>query len=304
MEPLWNSGINVIVSIQMFHTPVLDGLFNAITFLGEAEFFLLIFPFIIWSVNKSVGFRLAYLVLISITFNTWAKLIINHPRPYEWPSADTSPVLKLNSRANGPGIPSGHTQTSLTLWFYLAYQFKRPWFWWVAAGLFILVSFSRIYLGVHFPTDLLGGAVLGLIILLLFITFESQLTAILLTQTQKLQIGLAVAIPLIIVLIHPHPSTIATVSTLSGFSLGIIFEREKVGFQATGSIAERLGRLLLGLMVLAIIFKCLGMVVPVPENVWHLPLMIVRYAVSGFWTSGGAPWLFQRMTKQRAVNQA
>ncbi len=294
MEPIWNWGNQVIVSIQTIHNPALDGLFNAITFLGEVEFFLLIFPFVIWVVNKSAGLHLAYLVLISITFNTWAKLLINHPRPFEWPSAATSPVLKLNQKASGPGIPSGHTQTSLVLWFYLAHQLRQGWFWVIAAILFVLVSFSRVYLGVHFPTDLLGGAILGLIILLLFVKFEPQITALLLNRSLRLQIGLAIVVPLLIIFIHPHPDTMATVSTMGGFSLGIIFERQQVNFQATGPIGQRLLRFVVGLVLLAIIFVGLDLIIPAPENVLHFPMTIVRYAVSGFWTSGGAPWLFKR----------
>jgi membrane-associated phospholipid phosphatase len=303
VEPIWDWGNNIIVAIQAVHNPALDSLFNAITFLGEAEFLLLIFPLVVWSVNKSVGYRLAYLVLVSITLNTWAKLIINHPRPFEWPSVTTSPVLKLNLKAGGPGIPSGHTQTSLTLWFYLAYKFRRIWLWGAAAGLFALVSFSRIYLGVHFPTDILGGAGLGLIILLLFIKLESQLIPVLLAPTARLQIGLAVVIPLLIILIHPHPDTIATVGTLSGFSLGIIFEREKVDFQATGSITQRLTRYLVGLTLLVIIYLGSDFVMPAPETIWYLPVKITRYAVSGFWVSGAAPWLFKRTKLVSLQNQ-
>ena len=100
MEPIWQWGNNIIVSIQTVHNPALDGFFNAVTFLGEPEFFLILFPLIIWSINKSVGQRLAYLMLIGLTLNTWAKELIGHPRPYEWPSVETSPVLKLNQQAH------------------------------------------------------------------------------------------------------------------------------------------------------------------------------------------------------------
>ncbi len=303
MEPIWDWGNDVIVSIQAVHNPVLDSLFNVITFLGEAEFFLLIFPLITWSIDKSVGVRLVYLVTISIAVNTWAKLIINHPRPFEWPTVDSSPVLKLNHKASGPGIPSGHTQTSLVLWFYLAYKFNRTWLWWVAAILFILVSFSRIYLGVHFPTDLLGGAILGLSILLLFIRFEPGITAILKRQSAVFLISLSVVIPLIIMFLHLHPDTVAIMSTLSGFSLGVIFDQQKVGFEATGSIAQRLGRYVLGLIVLLIIFEGSGILVPNVNNVWRLPMEILRYAAAGFWISGGAPWLFQQINLWQMRNK-
>jgi membrane-associated phospholipid phosphatase len=295
MESVWAWGNNFIVTIQTVHNPVLDGFFNAITFLGEQEFFLLILPFVIWTINKPLGLRLSYLVLISLAFNTWAKLIVAHPRPFEWPSETDSPVLKLNQQAVGPGIPSGHTQSSLTMWFYLAYHFRQRWLWIAAILLFILVSFSRVYLGVHFPTDLLGGAVLGLIILVIFVKFENSLVTQLAAQSVWRQIGLATIIPFLIMLIHPHPDTLAAISVVSGLSLGVIFDSRKIGFVVTGSVVRRALRFILGMIVLVAIFFGLELITPDPENIFHLPLDVFRHLLVGFWVGGGALWLFKRI---------
>lgn len=295
METIWQWGNNLIVSIQAVHNPFLDGFFNTITFLGEAEFLLLIFPFMIWTINKSLGQRLVYLMLISAAINTWAKFLIGHPRPFEWPSTATSPVLKLNDGVSGPGFPSGHTQSSLILWFYLAYHFQRLWLWMVAVVLFILVSFSRVYLGVHFPTDLLGGAILGLVLLLLFIKYEDRLAARLSALPVGQQIGLATVIPLLVILIHPHAATVATFGVLAGLSLGIIFDNQKIGFEVTGSVVQRASRFVVGLLVLMIIFFGLEFIIPPSENVSRIPLEIVRHVTAGFWVSGGALWLFKRI---------
>lgn len=295
MEPIWDWGNHLIVVIQTIHSPSLDSLFNTITLLGEAEFFLLIFPFVIWVINKPVGVRLAYLVFISIAANTWAKMIINHPRPFEWPAVDSTPVLKLNARARGPGLPSNHAQTSLVLWSYLAYRFKQIWLWLLAAFLVILVSFSRMYLGVHFPTDLLGGAILGLIILLAFIGLEPRLTFLLSTQPQIIQIGLALIIPLILIVIAPYPDAVASLSTLSGFSLGVIFEQRNVDFQATGPLSQRAARFVVGFILLIIIFESLDYIIPPSEHILYYPLTLGRYGLAGFWVSGGGPWLFKRV---------
>jgi undecaprenyl-diphosphatase len=291
MESLWDVESQIIVVIQSVHNPALDLFFNIITFMGESEFFLLLFPLVIWSINKSIGFRLAYLVLTSYTLNTWAKLIGSHPRPFEWPSVSESPVLRLNEYASGPGIPSGHAQLSLTLWFYLAYRFKKVWLWWLAAILFVLISFSRIYLGVHFPSDVLGGILLGLVILLLFIKFEPKLTALLARQSLTLKIGLAIVGPLIVLTVHPHPDTVAAMSIFMGFSLGAIWEQEKIHYQANGTVAQRLIRYLVGLIPLVLFYEGLDRTLPEPRPV---PLSVVQHAVSGFWISGGALWLFQR----------
>ena len=295
MEPIWNWGNEIIVSIQAVHNPPLDGFFNAVTFMGEAEFYLLIFPLIMWAFNKSIGQRAVFLVFFGLTVNTWVKDIFNHPRPYEWPSPTTSPVLDLNHNAHGPGLPSGHAQASLMLWYYLAYHFKRRWLWVLATILFVLISFSRIYLGVHFPTDVLGGAILGLSMLLIFIRFEGTWAGILQTPPVWLQVSLAVVLPFILIIIYPHPDAVAALSALSGFSLGIIFDRRIIHFEVAGTITQKTLRYIVGIILLVIIYAGIKTFQPNPDQALYIPVRMLRFLVAGFWVSGGAPWFFTKI---------
>ena len=296
MEPLWNWGNDIIVSIQAVHNPMLDGFFNAVTFMGEAEFYLLFFPLIIWAFNKSIGQRAVFLIFFGLTVNNaWLKELFGHPRPFEWPSPADSPVLDLNQNARGGGLPSGHTQASLMLWYYLAYHFRKRWLWVLATILFALISFSRVYLGVHFPTDLLGGAILGLIMLLLFIKFEDRLVNILWKQSVWLQVGLAIVVPLILIAIYPHHDAVAPLSALSGFSLGIILDQYLIQFDVTGSVTQKALRCIVGLITLVIIYTGIEIFQPNPDQAFYIPIRMIRYMVAGFWVSGGAPWLFTKI---------
>ncbi len=74
------------------------------------------------------------------------------PCPY-WLSQE---VIALASQENF-GLPSGHAQNALSVWGLLAASSSRRWAWPVVAVLVFLIGLSRIYLGVHFPTDVLGG---------------------------------------------------------------------------------------------------------------------------------------------------
>ena len=59
MEAIWQWGINLIIVIQQIHGPVLDGIFRAITFTGEEQLYLFLFPLILWCIDYSFGEALA-----------------------------------------------------------------------------------------------------------------------------------------------------------------------------------------------------------------------------------------------------
>src|SRR6185436_699755 len=72
------------------------------------------------------------------------------------------------------GFPSGHAQNAATAWIATAFYFKKRWIWTTAILLISLVGLSRVYLGVHFPTDVLGGWVIGALFACLWLLMESR----------------------------------------------------------------------------------------------------------------------------------
>ena len=86
---------------------------------------------------------------------------------------------------------------STTLWGFLAMQLKQWWTWAAALALIGLVSLSRIYLGVHFPSDVVASWVFGALVLVALSAWERPFTAWLKPLTVWQQLGLALAVSLV-----------------------------------------------------------------------------------------------------------
>ena len=184
MEALQELGIQIIQAIQVL-MPTLDTLMEFFTFLGKIEFYMLFVTFLYWIVDPSLGFRVLMVLLSTDIVTNTFKQLLHQPRPYWLGDVQHLP----GSEETSYGIPSSHASDSLAVWGYIAYQVRNRWMWITSIGMILLISFSRLYLGVHFPHDLIAGWLIGLIVLLLFIKFENQVATYLKAQSQTYQIG-------------------------------------------------------------------------------------------------------------------
>jgi len=292
MESIMNWGIAVILWLQQF-SPTLNLPFRALTFVGDEEFFLLFLPFLYWCLDRRSGARLTLLFLLSAYTNALAKVLVDQPRPFE-----VDPRVQQLSAATGGGLPSGHTQNTTAVWGYLAFQHRRRWLW-IAAGLLILlVPLSRLYLGVHFPHDLLGGYVLGALLLLGYLWLEPSLERWLAQQGLARQLALALIAPLLLMLIFLTEDGVTTGATLLGMGVGFVLERHQVGFDAGGAWWRRGLRFLLGLIVLIGLWGGLRAAFSGLEPA--LLFRFLRYGLVGLWSAFGAPWVFVKLRLAQA----
>lgn len=130
------------------------------TYLGSDIAFIALLS-LCYSLSGGAGGRALGIAFgLSFMTNTFLKEFLNLPRPYFLDSSVASAAAQATG--TGPGLPSGHAQMSATFWFARAARFGYVWLWIVAVLIVVLVSFSRLYLGVHFLPDVLVGLVLGL----------------------------------------------------------------------------------------------------------------------------------------------
>lgn len=287
MEAILQWGIGFISIVQQVHGPVLDSIFRIITFLGTERFYLLLLPLIFWCVDLGLGARLAVILLLSVYFNFGLKDLFQQPRPF-----DIDPSVQL-ADTRGYGLPSGHAQSSVVVWGFIATRINKTWFRVVAILLVILIGFSRIFLGVHFPTDVLAGWVVGVIILGVYLIARPVLERKLLELGLGIQMLVALVLPLALMAIRPTEGTIFPMAILAGTGVGLILTRRYVSFVVMGSWWQRILRFLTGGSVVFALYLGIRLVFSSEGSVLYLMLGYLGYGLTGMWISFGAPLLFR-----------
>jgi len=290
-------GTEAIVWAQSQSNDWLNTVFQLLTRLGYEEFYLLLLPLVYWCVHKQIGIALGYLSLFSSWANSVAKMVYKIPRPSD---ARISVPLPETS----PSFPSGHAQGAVANWGYLAYRLRSKAFWVIAILLIVGISLSRIVLGVHFPQDIVGGLIIGLILTVLVAWVTPGVSRWLGRQAAGVQLSLAVGVPLVLLFLHPadvdgsYPAeaAVTTMSALVGLGIGVVMERARVRFRVAGEWWRRGLRLLVGL---ALVVACyVGPRLLIPQDLPHLAevgLRFVRYALLGWVVAFLAPLLFVRV---------
>ena len=149
------SGLTPILWAQEFANPALTAFFTAVTNLGSLEFYMFAIPVVYWLIDKHFGFRFAVFFIFSAYVNSGVKHLFATERPAR--------ELRLVEQ-EGYAFPSGHAQGSTAFWGFLALRLNKPLAWAGAVLMVLLVSMSRIYLGVHWPADILGGVLIGVLL--------------------------------------------------------------------------------------------------------------------------------------------
>ena len=142
---------------------------------GEQTLLVAIMGFLYWGLNKEFGKYVGVNVLMVNVWNPMIKNIVLRLRPYFVPGYNVKLLRLIDESADpmdvaaqGYSFPSGHSSNAVAAYGSLAaHEKKRKVFWILAIVLPLLVGFSRVFVGAHFPTDVLCGWLLGIIIVTL-----------------------------------------------------------------------------------------------------------------------------------------
>jgi hypothetical protein len=244
---------------------------------------------ILWCVDFKFGARLGVWFLASVVLNAGFKDWLKQPRP-----CDLRPAVCVEA-PGGYGLPSGHAQNALVFWGILADGLQTRRAWVSAIGLTTLIGFSRIYLGVHFPTDVLGGWLIGLVLLAAFNRVAPRLERALAFLSTGVQVLLAGLLAGLAVALDPSPDIVAAAPGLAGFAAGLALSRRYVPFDAGGSYLRRLLRFGLGLLGVGVLYVGLWLLFPQEGEPFYFGFHLLRYGLVGLWVSFGALWVFRRL---------
>ncbi len=187
---MFQTGLHI--ALQSLASGWLTWLLLRVTALGYHEVIILIVVAVVFGVGLRQGFLLFQIVFWTSTLSGMAKEFFGLPRPFfadsrvaclepGWDTAgafsargaggffrlpDRQVIDAFRLKGLSFGFPSGHTSSAFAVWGGLAVVFRKRWLAWLAPLMIALIAFTRLYLGVHFLADILGGALLGGLVLL------------------------------------------------------------------------------------------------------------------------------------------
>ena len=163
----------LFLTINQISNPILNPLFIFITYIGESLFWIFMIILLWLKKERKASIHLIYAFVLDSILAFSVKSIFQRPRPPE-----RFPELEVLRTEYGLSFPSAHSQRVFSGAVILGSFYKK-----LRVVLFVLavvVAFSRIYIGVHYPSDVLIGSINGIIIGLISLAIP----------TKKLQKGL------------------------------------------------------------------------------------------------------------------
>lgn len=225
----------------------LTGLFEFFTWLGYPTFIMLALAVGYWLLGKDRFTRVAVIVIISTVLNAFLKDLWQNPRP--------DIAFRLDAEVGTSfGMPSGHAQISAVLWFWMAYEFRRAWFWGLAVIMVAGICVSRIYLGIHDLEDILAGLILAALSLSLYRVGLGQKLEVLRQGRLCLTLFAIMSLGLLVKLAWPDQENsigaLVVFGLLLAWLLGASIETRLVRFKPRQEIWSRVVVVVLGLACL------------------------------------------------------
>lgn len=273
--------------LEKIRVPGLNELMLAVTHLGEETAFLVLALVVFWCVDKYRGYFVLGVGLMGTVLSQFMKLLFRIPRP--WVLDENFTILEeARAEAGGYSFPSGHTQTAVGTFGAIAASTKRKTVGIVCILLAVLVGFSRMYVGVHTPADVLVGALLSVVLIAVLYPFMLGKCKKRLPVVFWAMLAVSIGFLLYVELLpnpetldpHNYSSALKNAYTLLGCCAGVLVvyyvDEKKLNFQTAAVWWAQILKVVLGLGAVLAVKE--GLRAPLDALLaGHLAARAVRY---------------------------
>lgn len=283
--------IEFLKLLESIRTPFLNTLFECITALGEEALLIVLMAIIYFCYDKALARKIFFITAVSIGTNSIIKNFVRLPRPF----AGGKVSCVRPETATGYSFPSGHTQTFATWSNTLAGHFKRAWWCILAIVLTLLVAFSRLYLGAHYPSDVIVGVGLGFLFAYAGGVLYEKIKNKNRLYVAAVLLFLPFAIYFALVPDTQYADFFKFYGLLVGFLFAVLFEERFVRLDCNTTVIKKVVRVLIATALSMLIKEALKKLFVCDNLQLSLLLDGVRYFALAFTILGLCPWIFKKI---------
>ncbi|MDX5865939.1 phosphatase PAP2 family protein [Bacillus cereus group sp. BfR-BA-01119] len=258
---------------------VLTALFKLVSIIANETLYLIVISISYRCVSKRKAFHMIVMLCFSGYIGIVIKEFMKIPRPYTY---DGIQSLYEKSAASY-SFPSTHVQLATTFWGSFMILCKKRIIWMIGIVFIILVSISRLYLRVHWLSDIIGAVLFSVIVVYLYTKVTMGLSDRKFILLQRI----ILAVSLIMYVMTSQVDNLKLLGVLTGSTIGIMLENHFINMNESNDFKMQVVKTVLGLSILLVVQLLLKKVIP---DMYYL-----RYVLTGFTITFLCPFMFHML---------
>ncbi|MBL3822184.1 phosphatase PAP2 family protein, partial [Bacillus cereus] len=233
---------------------VLTAFFKLVSIIANETLYLIVISISYWCVSKRKAFHMIVMLCFSGYIGIVIKEFMKTPRPYTY---DGIQSLYEKSAASY-SFPSTHVQLATTFWGSFMILCKKRIIWIIGIVFIILVAISRLYLRVHWLSDIIGAVLFSVIVVYLYTKVTMGLSDRKFILLQRI----ILAVSLIMYVMTSQVDNLKLLGVLTGSTIGIMLENHFINMNESNDFKMQVVKTVLGLSIMLIMQFILKKVIP------------------------------------------